>query len=1677
MVDDVGDLVIEFDFEGFDTVTSSVDIALPDHIEQLFITGAAGVVVAGNERDNTVIGNAGANRIDGAGGNDRLDGGAGADWLAGGAGDDVYDVDDVGDMVVELADEGSDRVRTSVSTTLSANVEMLTAVGAADLALQGNGGDNGIVGNAGANLMSGGAGDDFLSGGAGDDVYLFGRGDGRDTLDNLDLALDLVDASVPGAVDIVRLGQGIATSDVVAWRQDDDLVLSIRGSSDQLAVLGHFAAPTLLGTRLLDRQLDRLEFAGGQVWDASALQAAADKADTNRAPVLAGALPGLHVRANELLAQRLPSAMFIDPDPDDLVRYAVRLADGSALPAWLVFDPVTLELSGRPLLADVGTLDLAIWASDSYGAASGAATTLAIHPLNRAPVLAMPLPDLDLPWRSVFGFALPAATFADPDWNDTTLQWGATQADGAALPSWLTFQAQTRSFSGCTDTLATVDVRLTATDAAGLQASDVFRIVAGGPVIAGTAADDMLSTPASGGLLHGLDGNDMLGGGAGNDVMLGGAGNDSLTGRQGSNYLDGGDGSDTLVVGEDVFGSVGNILIGGAGNDTLQARAFADDNLFDGGPGDDILIGSGLRDSYRFNRGDGKDLITERQTALGYRGDDVLLWGTGITPNDVTVARVLQPGCQNDLLITVADGGDQITVRDWFASTTSFSATERRIEAVRFADGTTWTGAALSAQALFVSGSLGDDPLTGSDDDDVLQGLTGNDTLSGGRGHNTLDGGDGDDLLYAESGEYVVTTFYGASVSQKTYWGSNLLLGGAGTDTLIAVANARDTVFDGGTGNDSLQGSRYNDSYRFHVGDGHDTITEAAPVAGFDDSLAFGPGIAASDVGVHRSGNDLLLSHGDGLDSVRVRDWFAGLGQQIEQVRFADGTVWEPAAIESLLALDRVGTPLGDTLTGGAPADKLLGMAGDDLLHGLDGDDALHGGPGNDGLHGGNGDDRLQGGPGNDALSGGSGRDRLVGDASVEAGVAVAIESLVVFARGTACLNVWPRMEVWIAGARLQVFDVASAEFAAYTVAVPSGTSASSVDIAFVNDAYRPDLGQDRNLYLDRIVVNGQAFGARDAGAVVDFGTGAAAFDGVNTMTSWGGLGSHGAIRFSLLGSDLLDGGAGADTMVGGFGNDRYLVDDAADAVVEAAGAGHDIVRASVSHVLGDHVEDLELTGTAAIDGSGNAQRNTLRGNAAANRLDGGAGADMLVGGGGDDHYWVDDPLDLVYEVAGGGNDTVWSRVGLVLRPEVENLVLTGDASISGTGNTQDNQLTGNAGHNTLDGGAGHDVLCGGRGNDRLLGGDGADQLLGDLPDDAAPPAVRIDSLVVVARGTVCDGGWPLMQVWVGGVLVQGFEVDSAEFRPYAVTAALGVSSDSVDIVFTNDAFRSDLGQDRNLYLDRIEVNGRAYGARDPGVVLDFGSAAAAFDGYNTATSWGGMSGNAALHFSLQGADLLDGGSGVDHMEGGHGNDVYLVDNSLDVALESAGGGHDIVRSGVGYQLGAHLEDLELTGTAPVHATGNATQNTLRGNAAANRLDGAGEADLLVGGAGGDTYVMARGHGVDGVYENDTTPGHTDIAEFVGDIAAEQLWFRRAGSTLEVGIIGTQDQLRVGGWYSGNAYRIEQFRTGDGRTLLDSQVQSLVDAMAGFAPPPIGQTHLSDLLASQLAPVIAANWH
>lgn len=197
-----------------------------------------------------------------------------------------------------------------------------------------------------------------------------------------------------------------------------------------------------------------------------------------------------------------------------------------------------------------------------------------------------------------------------------------------------------------------------------------------------------------------------------------------------------------------------------------------------------------------------------------------------------------------------------------------------------------------------------------------------------------------------------------------------------------------------------------------------------------------------------------------------------------------------------------------------------------------------------------------------------------------------------------------------------------------------------------------------------------------------------------------------GAGNDKLIGNtanNVLNGGAGADSMFGGAGNDTYYVDNARDLVTESVNAGVDTVYASIGFTLGLNVENLILTGSAAINGTGNDLNNALTGNAAANILNGLAGADNMSGGAGNDVYYVDNAGDMVIENVNAGLDTVYASVSHSLSNNVENLILTGTVSISGAGNALDNTLIGNAATNALNGGAGADILIGGLGKDYLL--------------------------------------------------------------------------------------------------------------------------------------------------------------------------------------------------------------------------------------------------------------------------------------------------------------------------------------------------------------------------------------
>jgi Ca2+-binding RTX toxin-like protein len=241
-----------------------------------------------------------------------------------------------------------------------------------------------------------------------------------------------------------------------------------------------------------------------------------------------------------------------------------------------------------------------------------------------------------------------------------------------------------------------------------------------------------------------------------------------------------------------------------------------------------------------------------------------------------------------------------------------------------------------------------------------------------------------------------------------------------------------------------------------------------------------------------------------------------------------------------------------------------------------------------------------------------------------------------------------------------------------------------------------------------------------------------------------------------LAGDDTLNGNEGDDRLEGGPGDDIYIfaTGHGPDRIIEVApGAigGIDTLRSAVTiNALAPGVENLVLTGGAALNGTGNNLDNRITGNAGHNRLagskgddtlDGGAGNDTLIGGLRNDVYIVAQAGDQVVESVYGATDTVYSSVSHTLTRGVERLYLTGSGNTGGIGNGGQNHIDGTPGDNLLVGGAGHDRLNGHDGNDILGGGYGHDLLWGGAGADAVFGRAGEDTLIWDAEDTVIDGG------------------------------------------------------------------------------------------------------------------------------------------------------------------------------------------------------------------------------------------------------------------------------------------------------------------------------------------------
>lgn len=1337
----------------------------------------------------------------------------------------------------------------------------------------GGGGDDTLYGGGGNDLLIGGAGMDTLYGGSGDDVFRFGLGDGRDHIYG--------NAANAAGFDTLELGSGINQADVTLYRSDSMLLVVINATGN------YVRANWAVGAA--DQWVDLIRFADGSTLTAA--QIAAMPLAAPPALEFYGDGSGNTINGNGLSNdfRANGSNLFAGGAGDD--RYfdvaastVVELAGGGT-------DTVYSSGTYAALADNVENLVATEWLV-TYG------TPRTFIGNTLANVI-----DVSAGSAHQYGYRLDGGAGADILIGSQSDDTYVVDVSGDQIIE----SVQSTSID-------TIEAGYSYSIADRLELENVRLTGSGATTATGNSLDNRLDGSASSGAntLTGGRGNDTYVVGTGDIVvelagegtdtvefvgsegaysaagytqieqfrlgdsayassLTGTAGNDDLSGNSWANVLDGGAGDDILRDRWEATGSNDqDELRGGDGNDTLISTRGND--LLVGGRGNDTLSGNAAL--FVFSRGDGHDTIA--QAAIG--GTARLRFDATVAQTEVHLSRV-----GNALVVDIGnDGADRVTIENYWSGETVLSP----ITSIEFLTSQgqleIWPAAAIAGRlaGVTLTGTAGDDTLTGGVGYDTLIGNGGNDRLEGGAGDDTLDGGSGNDT-YVFSGEF-------------------------GTDRVIGLGSAS-------SGIDIIQ-----------LDASYTPANTTAAVSGQDDVLIY-------------------LADGSSFNSVTLVGFMAA-GAPAHQIRFSDGTVWTSATIRQQALATTAGD---DFVTGFGSDDTIDGLAGNDVIDGAGGNDTLRGGDGNDEIYGGIGNDHLYGDAGDDSLYGGEGSDTVEGGA------------------GNDTYYVYDALDTLVENASAGTDIV---------YAAVDHTLAANIERLYLTDSAVRGTG---NALANRIEGNDQ--------------------------------------------NNVLDGGAGNDTLIGGAGDDTYIVDSTSDVVTESSGNGTDTIQSSVTlTTLAANVENLTLTGSNAINATGNGANNVLVGNSANNTLNGGSGSDTMSGGAGDDTYVVDVAGDTVNELAGEGNDTVQTGISYTLSANVENLTLTGSGNVTGTGNALNNTLTGNTGNNTLNGGAGNDALNGGAGTDILVGGTGDDSYTVDSTTDT-------------------------------------------------ITELTGEGNDTV---YSSVTF--DLSSRNNVENLTLSGNGTINGT---GNSLD-----------NILT---GNSANNTLTGGL-GNDVLDGGLGNDTMDGGAGDDTYHVNVSTDVITEANNGGNDTVNSAVSFNLSLtanqYIENVTLTGTAGNSATGNGLANTLIGNSGANALsagagndilDGGTGTDTLTGGTGNDSYRMARGYGVDTVIENDSTAGNYDIARFLSGVAYDQLWFSRpsGSNNLEISIIGTSDKLVVKDWYLGAQYRAEEIQTADGnRYVLAADVQTLVNAMAGMTPPPAGQTTLTTAQRNSLNAAFTSAW-
>jgi Ca2+-binding RTX toxin-like protein len=1494
-------------------------------------------VLLGGGGNDSLSGDSGNDLLDGGLGNDSATGGAGSNTLVGGAGNDTLDGGFGGQDTADYTYLSSDLSisLTAGNATVSASTSDIDRLIEIENITAGKGNDT-IAGDERSNVLIGGEGNDLLAGRAGVDTL--DGGFGNDTADYAYIA----DGTAGINVTLSETGSGTVSINGVI----EDSLISIEnvfGGAGSDQITGNSSANVLRGGAGSDT-LDG--GSGSDTADYAYLTAASSGINVTLDSAGSASVDGGAGDQDRLLNIENVSG----GDGNDTI---VGNADANILSGGRGND--ILDGSGGSDTADysyVGSTGLTILLGGTGNdTVSVSANSDVDRLLNIENIIGGSGNDTitgDNRDNSLSG-AAGNDSLSGGAGNDQLSGGDGSDNLVAGAGDDILVSGNARPYSPVSGVLVSYD------STAGAAFLDILDGGDGNDTLIGLAGRDSLIGGA---------GNDSISGGLGNDTLIGGADNDILAGGEGSDSLDGGAGDDMLYVAEtwtmpedggasmpsmDNGSKFLDTLSGGDGNDTLFGASGKD--RLSGGAGNDLIRGGSDNDTLLGDVGN--------DTLEGGSGSDSLVGGDGDDLFKGATNSWMAPQTAIAQSIDTLDGLAGLDTAD-YSSSDSYLAYPSPVVMPSGASGISvtlngGTVASVSIGGVLVDrisnieniiGGAGNDTITGDGFANVFMGGGGNDVLDGGGGNDTADysytwngvsvelgGALGNDSV----GSATADSMYGPSMSgvfgsdidilrnienisggfgnDQIFGnaGANTLLGGAGNDTLNGGAG--NDLIDGGAGNDLLLGdfgsvnTALRDNYFYG---GADTLDGGS--SGVDTALFQ---YQQNVYSIEAVGQDLVLTN------VLNPTYKITVKNTVDELIFARiddeiGVSYDSDPI-SFQELFRTATTLGERFTTNGA--DIAGVGVFDITDDAPNQFALDGGGGNDTLYGSASDDVLIGGLGNDLLVGGAGKDVYAIDSLGDAIVELEIDNIDLE-------NESGLQEIFSFGG---MGDVAIVSVTGYTI----GTGVAVEDFIADGEFNRDEFAGWKAADDKRIDITGNELGQAligNAAANLFAGMGGDdhLFGGAGNDTIDGGLGN-----------DLLMGGVGNDSLTGGAGDDGFAFDwgqlsgwnflgrpsnyaftGGVDTIDGGAGDDFLLVRGSINFYKFVRTSATDITVTS------------LSGESAVLR-----GVEYVYDNFTPGPTDATEPVRYVIEEllsSSGLNDNltaseidVYTNTGSFIDADAGDDTILGtneaDTLIGGAGNDRiEGRSLGDYGHGEMIVNPSSDVLDGGAGNDLIIGGVGKDTLIGGTGNDTMIGGAGKDRFIIDSTGDVA---------------IEVFETSEAQS-----------GSDDVAIISAN--WQAAQGSAiENLVADGAIANGFLK-RLTPVVDMDVNITGNNFDenviGNGARNSLVGGGGNDRL-FGSGGADTLEGGTGVDVLMGGSGNDILrggadqdffffnleqkLLDGDagfvIDDALDRATGGNDVVDGGQGNDvlvLDGSLDDytIERIGNAQIRISARA---------------------------------------------------------------------------------------------------------------------------------------------------------